>query len=121
MNFSGSKKVDMEKMKMNTLVRWRGKKGFGIGVVVKPLKNSAHVQFTEDCVKKINYGFLEEVDVSGCEVLPYKDFRRMSYTNAESLPEVLIIGNEVGRYVGIGWVMEKIVEEEDLKKYPRVN
>lgn len=63
---------------------------------------------------------LKIIDTSECKELPFDDFKRMSVTNSKDLPEHVIIGNELKHWVGIGWVTVRVVNFEDLKKYPRV-
>ena len=107
-------------MEINTLVRHKKLTSLGIGCISKVMKSSYKVNFgVDDCIT-CKESMLIPVDVSSAKTLPFDDFRRMSVCNSKDLPGKVIIGNEVKEWIGIGWISQGVVDEDDLKKYPRI-
>jgi hypothetical protein len=49
------------------------------------------------------------------------DARRISRgIEKQGDPLTIIIGNELKQYVGIGWVSQRVITMDDLKRYPRL-
>ena len=105
---------------VNTLVKHKKLSKLGIGCIAKELKNSYKVNFGEDDVITCKKDLIIPIDTSVCKEIKFSDLRSMSIVNSPKLPRYAIIGNEVKNFVGIGWVTQRVVTEEDLTKYPRV-
>ena len=45
----------------------------------------------------------------------------LSICNSSKLPDVVIDGGRVKRWVGIGWVDERSATDDDLRKYPTID
>lgn len=105
-------------MDTNTLVRHKQLKSVGIGCISKMLSKKAKVNFGTEDVMTCSLSALVEVDTSKCKTMTFSDFKAKNFTNNHS--ELVIIGNEVKQYVGIGWVTIRVVTEDDLKKYKRL-
>lgn len=103
---------------INTLVVHKSK-SLGIGCITKELKKSYRVSFglygKMTCGKVV----VEPIDVSGCVTVTFDEFQRRVLSNNTKLNRC-IVGNELKQYVGIGWITERVVTFDDLKKYPRV-
>lgn len=106
-------------MEVNTLVRHNKLRSLGIGCVSKVLKSTVIVNFGESDVIKMKPADLTPVDTSRCKTIPFNDWRRQTATNHVK-HNIVIVGNEVKQYVGIGWITERIVTDNDLKTLRRV-
>ena len=106
-------------MKVNDLVTHKKRTDLGIGCVSKVLKSSLKVNFGTYDVVTAKEPMLSPVDTSKCKTITYDEFRRRILSDKSQL-NYAIVGNELLRYVGIGWITERVVTHEDLTKYPRV-
>ena len=91
----------------------------GIGCIVKELKNSYKVNFGLNDCKTVNKDMVRVIDTSKCKTVTFQEFRSRIIEKNSELNHV-IVGNELKHYVGIGWITTKVVNDEDLHKYPRV-
>ncbi len=92
-----------------------------IGVISRILKTRIEVRFSSECFMKFRPEQIHIVPTDHCETIPFSEFKRKSITNSFSGEARVIVSNEIKHYVGIGWVIEKFVENEsDLLKYPRL-
>jgi len=107
-------------MEINTLVRHKKLKTLGIGCVSKVLKSSLKVNWGLNDVGTHKENALEVIDTSACKNISFHDLRSMTICNSKNIPDYVIIGNELKQWVGIGWVTQRVVTLEDLKKYARV-
>jgi len=105
-------------MNTNDLVTHK-KLNIGIGCVAKVLSKTVEVNFGTDDVKTCSPKMLDLVDVRKCKTISYEKYRK-TILSAASKPDMVILGNEVREYVGIGWLSLGVVTLEDLKLYPRV-
>jgi hypothetical protein len=105
---------------VNTLVKHKKLKSLGIGCIAKELKASYKVNFGSDDVMTCKKDMVEVIDTSHCKTISFKDFRRMTICNSPDTPDYVIIGNELKHYVGIGWTFQRVVTEDDLKRFPRL-
>lgn len=105
---------------INSLVKHKKLKSLGIGCISKELKSSYKVNFGTTDVMTCKKDMVEIIDTSFCKTINFDDFKRMTICNSPYIPNYVIIGNELKQYVGIGWVFQRVVTEDDLKKYPRV-
>jgi len=110
----------MKALKQNTLVRHIRLTQLGIGCVAKAMRDTYMVNWGLDKSNKCKRKYLVEVDVSKGSTIKFDEFQKLSVTNSPKIPKRVILGNVVKEYVGIGWIDIKIVEEEDIIKYPRV-
>ena len=101
----------------NTLVRHKKLKTLGIGYIAKKKWKSYEVNWGTDDVKLCKQESLELVDVSKCNTVSWNVVRNKIIT--QQGPDIVIVGNELKEYVGIGWVTLRAITEDDLKKYPR--
>lgn len=106
-------------METNTLVTHKKLKSLGIGCVSKINKNSVRVNFGTDDVKTCKIEHLDIIDVSKCKTVTVSQFSRRIFNDNSKL-DYVIIGNELRHYVGIGWVIDRVITIDDLNKYPRV-
>ena len=106
-------------MNINTLVTHKKLQSLGIGCVSKTLKSSVKVNFGKYDVKTCKPEMLEIVDTSKCKTVSFDKFRDRILDDNSKL-NICIVGNELKEYVGIGWVTIKIIDVNDLQKYPRV-
>jgi len=104
-------------MNVNSLVTHK-KFDLGIGCIAKVLKNSVQVNFGKDDVKTCKKTALTIIDTSKCKTIDFKDLQTEALVNSDKLG-IVIIGNVVHRWVGIGMVAEKVVTIDDLRKYRR--
>lgn len=108
-------------METNTLVRHKKIKSLGIGCVSKIFSKQVNVNFGQDDTVKCKIDILELIDVSKCKTITLKEWQSKSITNSFKNGEgIVIVGNEVKEYVGIGWISLRVVTEADLSKYPRL-
>ncbi len=107
-------------MEVNTLVTHKNFKSLGIGCVSKVMKSSCRVNFGTEDVSTCRNTALVEVDTSKCKTIPFSEIRSLSIANSDKLTGLYIFGNELRRWVGVGWVTERVVTIDDLRKYPRV-
>lgn len=105
-------------MEVNTLVRHKKLKSLGIGCVSKVKKNKIAVNWGTDDTAEHTESVLIPIDTSKCKTVTMSEFRTRNITN--DWDELVIIGNEVKNWVGIGWVSRGIVTENDLTKYRRL-
>jgi hypothetical protein len=104
---------------VNTLVMHKKLKTLGIGCVAKELKHSCKVNFGLEDTIMVKKDLLEEVDVSECKTISFKEFS--SYILKSNPPHnYCIVGNELRHFVGIGWIKVRAIIHDDLMKYPRV-
>jgi hypothetical protein len=104
-------------MKVNTLVRKSGMNR--IGVICRVLKRSVEVRWDQEHFEKVKPESLERVNVAGCRTISFTDFKRQTMLNTVKENRV-ILGNELKEYVGIGWLTNRLINEEDLLSFPRV-
>lgn len=108
-------------MDTNTLVRHKKLKTLGIGCVAKVLSKSLKVNFGTEDVMTCKPEMLEPVDVSKSKTMTFSEFQRKNIADSWQGGQVrVIIGNELKEYVGIGWITQGVVTENDLEKYPRI-
>jgi len=106
-------------MEINTIVKHKKLSKLGIGCVSKILSKSVRVNFGLDDTKTCKIEQLETIDTSKCKTISFRDYSHR-VLNDKSKLEYAIVGNELKHFVGIGWLTQKVIEEDDLKKYPRV-
>lgn len=105
-------------MQTNTLVFHKRNKTLGIGCISKVLTKSVKVNFGTRDVKTCNKSMLEIVDTTKCKTVTFNEYRtRVLKDNGVN---DVIVGNELQKFVGIGWVTTRVVTLDDLKKHPRV-
>ena len=104
---------------INTLVTHKKLQSLGIGCISKELKKSYRVNFGLHDVKTCSKKSVNIIDTSKCKTISYSEFSRRILSDSSSLNNC-IVGNELKEYVGIGWITLRVIEMEDLKKYPRV-
>jgi hypothetical protein len=75
------------------------------------------VNFGLDGVMTCRKDSLEVLDTSKCATVPFEAYRTRILKDKSEF-NYCIIGNEVRHFVGIGWIIEKVVDENDLTKYP---
>lgn len=115
------KKPVQQPFKVNELVKHKRIAQFGIGCVSKVTSRHIYVNWGTDDTEKHTASQLTAVDTSMCEEVPMSLFRALNITNGwKDDQSVMIIGNEVKHWVGIGWVSRGVVKDSDLKKYPRL-
>jgi len=107
-------------MKVNDLVYHKHRRLRGIGCISKVLKTKVKVNFGLDGEFTYNPSDLVLIDTSKTKTISFEDFKRMSFINSKKLPEYVIVGNEVRKWIGISWVATRVVKEEDLKTLKRV-
>ena len=107
-------------MEANTLVKHKAHKFLGIGCVAKKLSAKARINFGLDGYMTCSLSCLEELDTTECKTISFEELKRMTVSNSSDTPKYVIIGNELRHYVGIGWVTERVIVEEDLKNFLRV-
>ena len=107
-------------MEVNTLVTHKKLSSLGIGCISKTMKDSCKVNFGLHDVSTCKNSMLVPVDTSNCKTIEWQELRSLSIANSNKLPPYVIIGNELKHWVGIGWVSQRVVTLEDLKRYPRV-
>ena len=103
---------------INTLVTHK-KKNLGIGCISKEHKNNVTVNFGLYDTQKCKLADLNIVDLSECKTVSFSEFKNRILRDKSTLNDA-IVGNEKKHYVGIGWVTDRVVTFDDLKKYPRV-
>lgn len=103
--------------KINDLVTHSKRSELGIGVVTKILQKKVEVHFKD--WNKFNPSDLQKIDVSKVKTITFSEFQRQSMLNTVKDDE-MIVGNNVRRYVGIGWTEGRQITLDDLKKYKRV-
>jgi len=94
----------------------------GIGCIAKVYKKHYTVNWGLDSHSKVLQKDVELIDTSLCPTVKFSDYKNrilMADPVTKNLNEV-ILGNVVQRFVGIGWINRKVVDEKDLKKIPRV-
>jgi len=106
-------------MNVNTLVTHKKLKSLGIGCISKVLSKSVKVNFGTDDVLTCSKTTLNIIDTSECKTVSFQTYKTR-ILNDKSKLDYAIVGNELRKYVGIGWLTERVVTEGDLKKYPRV-
>lgn len=106
-------------MKVNDLVMHKEVPSLGIGCVSKVLPTKLKVNFGRDDVMTCLEKNLTVIDVSNCRTIPFSEYARRVLNNNSDLNDA-IIGNVLMHFVGIGWVQNRVITEQDLKKYPRV-
>lgn len=104
---------------VNTLVYHKKLRPLGIGCVSKVSASRARVNFGLSDVKTCALTMLEPIDTSKYPRVSF-EYYRSAIMDAASEPSIVVLGNEVRQYVGIGWITLRVVTEDDLKKYPRV-
>ena len=110
-----------QKLTTNTLVTHNKKTTLGIGCIVKVLAKNVKVIFGDRYIISCTPRQLTEVDTSKCSTMTFDAFKSRSIGNTwEGGNNIVIIGNEVRQYVGIGWVTLRVVTGKDLLKYPRI-
>ena len=107
-------------MDVNSLVQHKKHSLLGIGCVSKKTSDKFKVNFGLDGSMTCSLTSLVEIDTTECKTIELKELNRLSISNSKDLPPYVIIGNELRHYVGIGWVTQRVVTLNDLKKYPRV-
>ncbi len=108
-------------MDTNTLVTHKKLSSLGIGCVSRIFKKKVRVNFGMDDVIDISPSELLPVDTSNCMTISMADARRISRgIEKQGDPLTIIIGNELKQYVGIGWVSQRVITMDDLKRYPRL-
>lgn len=110
--------LSIQRMKTNTLVTHKKFRELGIGCVAKVLKKSVQVNFGARMVKTCDPDELVRIDVKDCKTISLRKYTDRVLMS--SGPDMVILGNEVMHFVGIGWTFTRVVNVEDLKKYPRV-
>jgi hypothetical protein len=103
----------------NTLVTHKKIQSLGIGCISKVLSKFVKVNFGLSDTKTCSTNQLNLVDVSNCKTVPFNDFRNRILQEKSDL-NIVIVGNEVKEFVGIGWMTLRVVQLSDLLKYPRV-
>lgn len=106
-------------METNTLVTHTKMRTLGIGCVSKVMGNKLKVNFGSYDEISCNEKALKVVDTTGTKTISFHSFQRQSI-GGNVKDSIIIIGNEVKQYVGIGWVTLRVVTMDDLKKYKRV-
>jgi len=107
----------------NTLVTIQGKPHYGICCIAKIFKNQYNVNIGTQDVQKINKKKCIPVDITNCKTITFQQFK---HTILDANPKkqghdgFVIVGNELMKYVGIGWITQRVINYNDLKKYPRV-
>lgn len=104
-------------LSVNSLVTSR--KFEGIGCVSKVFSKHVNVNIGKTGSVKILKKFIDAVDTSKCKTITFHAYKNQILVNDPNLTYV-ILGNELMHYVGIGWVSSRVVDGEDLKKFPRV-
>lgn len=105
-------------MQTNTLVFHKRNKTLGIGCISTVLTKSVKVNFGTHDVKTCNQSMLEIIDTTKCKTVTFNEYKtRVLKDNGAN---DVIVGNELQKFVGIGWVTTRVVTLNDLKKYPRV-
>ena len=107
-------------MDVNSLVKHNKLKSLGIGCVSKKLSEKFKVNFGLTDVITCSSSLLIEIDTSNCKTIELQELNRLSIGNSKELPPYVIMGNELRHYVGIGWVTQRVINENDLKKFPRL-
>jgi hypothetical protein len=106
-------------METNTLVTIKNKPDFGICCISKIFAKHYNVNIGTDGCEKIVKEKCLPIDVKNCKTITFNQFRSRILSDNSTLNDV-IVGNELKHYVGIGWVTERVIDYEDLCKYPRV-
>lgn len=106
-------------METNTLVRHKKLHSLGIGCVSKILSKTVKVNFGTDDVKTCNVEQLVAIDISECKTISLHEYKSRILKDNSTL-DMCIVGNELRRFVGIGWTVDRVVTYDDLDKYPRV-
>ena len=85
---------------------------YGIGQVLKVLTKAVKAKFglNNEYIVTIQPKDLVELDTNGV--------KRMTYFEATKYTDDIIVGNLIKNYVGIGWITIRIVNENDLLKFP---
>jgi hypothetical protein len=104
---------------INTLVKHKKLKSLGIGCISKELKSSYKVNFGLHDVKTCKKDIIGVIDTSSCNTISFREFQNRILSDNSKL-DYCILGNELKHYVGIGWVTLRVINEDDLKKHPRV-
>jgi hypothetical protein len=104
-------------MKINDLVKSQGSNR--IGVISRVLKRTVEVRWSENHFEKLKPENLELLPLQWKEALSFTQFARETMTGSVKSCRV-ILGNELMSYTRVGWIFEKLIEEEDLLRYPRV-
>lgn len=104
---------------VNTLVTHKKLKSLGIGCISKELSKSYRVNFGIDEVKTVSKDMIDIIETSKCRTISFNEFRNR-ILNDKSTLDYCIVGNELKHYVGIGWITRKVIDSDDLQKYPRV-
>ena len=104
---------------INTLVKHKKLKSLGIGCISKELKSSYRINFGVTDVMTCKKDMIKIVDTSNCKTISFLEFRNRILSDNSKL-DYCIVGNELKHYVGIGWLTRRVINENDLKTYPRV-
>jgi len=104
---------------VNTLVTHKKLKSLGIGCISKELSKSYKVNFGLTDTLTCKKDTVEAIDTRKLKTVSFHEFRNRILSDKSELNYV-IIGNELKRYVGIGWLTERAITMNDLTKYPRV-
>lgn len=108
-------------MKTNTLVTHNKLKTLGIGCVSKVMGSKLKVNFGTEDVLTCSKTAVREIDTSKSKTISFSEFQAKSMNNSfKENSVIMIIGNEVKEYVGIGWITLRTVTMDDLTKYKRV-
>lgn len=107
-------------METNTLVRHKQLRTLGIGCISKILGGKKYkVNFGTDDTMTCSEKMLIPVDTTKCKTVSLREYQERILIDKSKL-DYVILGNEVRHFVGIGWMCNRVVTEDDLKKYPRV-
>jgi len=106
-------------METNTLVTIKNKPDFGICCISKIFAKHYNVNIGTSDVEKIVKDNCLLIDTKHCKTVTFNQFKNRILSD-NSVLNYVIVGNELKHYVGIGWVTERTIDYEDLKKYPRV-
>ena len=90
-----------------------------IGVITRVLKTRVEVRFKDDTFIKFRPEQIETIATHHCETVAFSRYQARILNQDQELDRV-ILGNELKKFVGVGWVTEDYVTERLLGMYPRV-
>jgi len=96
-------------------VQFFGSENPTIGVICRVLKRCVEVRLNSKTFIKFQPEQLEIINTTFCKTVSFSETQSL-----EPQHSVIIFGNELREYVGIGWATMGIINLQDLEKYPRV-
>lgn len=105
---------------VNTLVTHKNFPEWGIGCISKELSKTYHINFGKFDNKSVKKELVDIVNTSNCRTISHEEVKYRIFSSKAVLDDIVILGNEVKEYVGIGWITLRVVTLDDLNNYPRV-